>query len=181
MKILLLNGSPRRGNTYTALEVLKRSFANIPNAEVSQIDTNKVEVASCIACEYCKKHGKCFVKDDTNAVIDAIVSADVLIFATPVYWWGISSQLKAIIDKFYSRQQTLLTQKKKLGSIVSGQLSTDNAQYAIILKQSECICDYLGWDYLFCKTYSVYEKDDMKKNETALSELGQLWKKIAQA
>ena len=100
MKILLLNGSPRRGNTYTALEVLKRSFANIPNAEVSQIDTNKVEVASCIACEYCKKHGKCFVKDDTNAVIDAIVSADVLIFATPVYWWGISSQLKAIIDKF---------------------------------------------------------------------------------
>ena len=75
-------------------------------------------------------------------------------------------------------QQTLLTQKKKLGSIVSGQLSTDNAQYAIILKQFECICDYLGWDYLFCKTYSVYEKDDMKKNETALSELAQLWEKI---
>ena len=178
MKALLLNGSPRKGNTHTALNVLKTGLSNIPELEICQIDTTSVAVAHCIACEYCKDHSACAVNDDTNAVINAVAEADVLIFATPVYWWGMSAQLKVIIDKFYSQQKRLLASKKKVGLIVIGQLSTDNLQYSIITKQFECICDYLGWELVFCNNYSAYSKDDLKKSKAAILELDQLWKKI---
>ena len=178
MKALLLNGSPRRGNTYTALKSLAEGFSRIKNLEVSQIDTTSVSVAHCIACEYCKDHNRCAVNDDTNAVISAVAEADILIFATPVYWWGISAQLKVIIDKFYSQQKRLGSSKKQVGLIITGQLAVDNPQYEIISKQFECICEYLGWDLIFCNTYSAYAKEDLAKNKDALSEIQQLWKKI---
>ena len=178
MKALLLNGSPRKGNTYAALEELKKGFSNINDLEISQIDTTSVAVAHCIACEYCKEHSRCAVNDDTNAVINAVAEADILVFATPVYWWGISAQLKVVIDKFYSQQTRLAASKKQVGLIVTGQLSTDNPQYEIIYQQFKCISDYLGWDLVFCNTYSAYERDDLKKNKDALLEIEQLWKKI---
>ena len=84
MKALLLNGSPRRGNTYTALKSLAEGFSRIKNLEVSQIDTTSVSVAHCIACEYCKDHNRCAVNDDTNTVISAVAEADILIYATTV-------------------------------------------------------------------------------------------------
>ena len=104
MKALLLNGSPRKGNIHTALESLKKGFSNIDGLSVSQIDATKVKVSCCIACEQCGKTKGCVFKDDTNKILDEIIDADILVFATPVYWWGISAQLKVIIDKFYCRQ-----------------------------------------------------------------------------
>ena len=178
MKVLLLNGSPRKGNSYTALETLKRGLANIEDLQISQIDTTKVTVSHCTACEYCKTHSKCVVNDDTNAVIDAVAEADILIFATPVYWWGISAQLKVIIDKFYSQQKRLSKAKKQVGLIVTGQLAEDNLQYKIISQQFQCIADFLGWDMAFCNTYSAYDADDLAKNTEAISEIEHLWEKI---
>lgn len=180
MKILLLNGSPRKGNIFTALDALKQGLSNIQGAEIFQINATDVNVSHCVACEYCKESGKCIVEDDTNSVINAVAEADILIFATPVYWWGISAQLKVIIDKFYSQQNRLLSLKKKVGLIVTGQLSVDNVQYAIISRQFESICNYLGWDLLFCNTYSAYLKDDIKNNRSALLELYYLCNKIVE-
>ncbi|MFR2965711.1 MAG: flavodoxin family protein [Anaerovoracaceae bacterium] len=91
MKALLLNGSPRKGNIHTALESLKKGFSNIDGLSVSQIDATKVKVSCCIACEQCGKTKGCVFKDDTNKILDEIIDADILVFATPVYWWGIST------------------------------------------------------------------------------------------
>lgn len=178
MKALLLNGSPRRGNIYTALETLKKGLSNIEGLEVSQIDASKAKVSHCIACEHCKKSNGCVFKDDTNKVIDEIVAADVLVFATPVYWWGISSQLKAIIDKLYCRQTSLKASKKQVGLIITGQLPEDDLQYRLISKQIECIADFLGWEVIFTNAYSACGTCDLAKNEKAVSEIEQLWKKI---
>lgn len=178
MKILLLNGSPRRGNTYTALKALKEGLTNIDASYISQIDTTSMAVAPCIACEFCKEHGRCAVNDDTNTVINEIAEADVIIFATPVYWWGISAQLKVIIDKFYSQEALLASLKKRIGVIVIGQLPQDNVQYKIIEEQFRCITDFLGWEMLFCNTYSAYKPDDISSDNDALNQLRGLWKMI---
>lgn len=178
MNILLLNGSPRKGNTFSALEKLKQGLQNIKDLQINQIDTSKVSVSPCIACEKCKQHHKCIFNDDTNSVIDAIVDADAVIFATPVYWWGITSQLKLIIDKFYSRQEQLSAHKKQIGIISIGQLSTDNIQYKLISDQLQCISDYLGWEIVFCHSYSAYDKGDLLSDKNALQEIENLWRKI---
>ena len=83
MKALLLNGSPRKGNIHTALESLKKGFSNIDGLSVSQIDATKVKVSCCIACEQCGKTKGCVFKDDTNKILDEIIDADILVFATP--------------------------------------------------------------------------------------------------
>ena len=66
MKALLLNGSPRQGNTYTALEALKKGFANIEGLEVGEIEATNVDVSPCVACDTCGETGKCVFDDDTN-------------------------------------------------------------------------------------------------------------------
>lgn len=178
MKVLLLNGSPRKGNIFAALEALKKGLSNVDAAEITQIDASRVKVSHCIACERCNKSDGCVFKDDTNKVIDAIVEADVLVFATPVYWWGVSSQLKAIIDKLYCRQKSLKASKKRIGLIMTGQMPADDIQYKLISKQIECISDFLGWEPVFSNAYSAYDADDLAKNTKAVSEIEQLWQKI---
>ena len=179
MKTVLLNGSPRKGNTYTALEALKKGLANIDGLEIVEINATKAKILPCVACKACKKIGKCAFPDDSDAIVEEIVQADFLTFALPVYWWGIPAQLKLIIDKFYSKADRLAQSRKRVGILMVGQLATDNLQYELIRKQIECISDYLGWKVVFSKTYSAYNPGDLVADPDALQEIGELWKTVA--
>ena len=170
MKILLLNGSPRKGNTYTALEAVKKGLENAADVQVKEIIANDVNVSPCIACEGCGMKDGCVLDDDTHEVVDSVVEADAIVFATPVYWWGITAQLKLIIDKLYSKG-SVLGSGKKIGVIVTGEAQQDDPQYQIITKQFECICDYLGWNIGFVKTYTAAAADELGKNKKAMEEL----------
>ena len=178
MKALLLNGSPRQGNTYTALEALKKGFANIEGMEVGEIEATNVDVSPCVACDTCGETGKCVFDDDTNEVVAAVEEADVIVFATPVYWWGITAQLKLIIDKLYSRCEPLKETSKKVGIIAIGEAEQDDPQYGLIAKQFDCICEYLGWDIVFCNTYSAGAVGELAADEKAMAEIEGLWKNI---
>ncbi len=68
----------------------------------------------------------------------------MIIFATPVYWWGISAQLKLIIDKCYCKDLHL--KNKKVGVLVVGADSVDSIRYELIHKQFQCMADYLFRD-----------------------------------
>lgn len=179
MKALLLNGSPRKGNTCAALEALKRGFANIEDLEIKEINADDAGVSPCIACESCKPSGSCVFDDDTNDVIEAVMEADILVFASPVYWWGLTAQLKTIIDKFYCNIEGLKAKKKKVGLLLVGEAEQDNPQYRIIREQMECISDYLGWEMAFCKSYTAYYVGDLEKLTDATAEIEALWKTIS--
>lgn len=170
MKVLLLNGSPRKGNTYTALEAVKKGLENAKDVQIKEIVANDVNVSPCIACEGCGRKDGCVFDDDTREVVDSVVEADAIVFATPVYWWGITAQLKLIIDKLYSKG-SVLGSGKKIGIIVTGEAEQEDPQYQIITKQFECICDYLGWDMAFVKTYSAADPDELGKQDEAMAEL----------
>lgn len=177
MKALLLNGSPREGNTATALQALKRGLAHIDNLEIREIVANDVSVSPCQACGICKDNGgTCVFDDDTNDVIAAVLDADLLVFATPVYWWGMSAQLKLIIDKFYTNTTRLQQCEKQVGIIVIGELAQGDPQYEMIPNHFRCIADYLGWNVAFCGTYSACAADDLAGNTDAIAELEEFWK-----
>ena len=56
--------------------------------------------------------------------------------------------------------------------------STDNIQYKLISDQLQCISDYLGWEIVFCHSYSAYDKGDLLSDKNALQEIENLWLKI---
>lgn len=174
MKLVIINGSARKGNTLTALDAFIKGASESNEIEVIQPD--KLHIAPCKGCGACQCHKGCVDKDDTNATIDTIAAADMILFATPVYWWGMSAQLKLIIDKCYCRGLQL--KGKKVGVIVVGGSPLDNVQYQLIQSQFECMAQYLSWDMLFHKSYYATAKDELAKNAEAMQELERLGQNI---
>jgi multimeric flavodoxin WrbA len=103
MKIVALLGSPRpNGNSAT---IAKRfcDTAQKLGAEVRTFVLNKLEYRGCQGCMMCKtKLDKCVLEDDLTQVLDAIRDSDILVLASPVYFWDVSGQLKTFIDRTYS-------------------------------------------------------------------------------
>ncbi len=103
MNILLLNGSPRpKGNTKQMVNAFVEGAKS--NHQVNVIDVCKKNIKGCLACEYChtKGNGKCIQKDDMQEVYALLNDAEMLVIASPIYYHGISGQLKCVIDRFYS-------------------------------------------------------------------------------
>lgn len=104
MKILVLNGSPRpKGNTKQMIEAFQEGAA-ASGHQVDIVDVCKKRIAGCLACEYChtKGNGTCIQKDDMLEVYKLLHEADMLVIASPIYYHGISGQLKCALDRFYS-------------------------------------------------------------------------------
>ncbi len=101
MKVIIINGSARKGNTLTAIEAFVKGASE--KNEIEIIEPDKLNIAPCKGCGVCQCSKGCVDKDDTNPTIDKIAAADMILFATPVYWWGMSAQLKLIIDKCYKQ------------------------------------------------------------------------------
>ena len=181
MKILILNGSPRlNGNTRTALkEISKGIQSNIPSAEVELLDVTKHKLSGCTNCNSCKENGgNCISPDDSKEIVQKISDANVVVFGTPVYYWGITAQLKMVIDKLFSKDDQLKQQKKKIGLVVVGEADLEDREYNLISGQFECICDYLGWDIIFDQSISAYEAGEIANDSAKMQELSNLWKKI---
>ena len=174
MKIVIVNGSARKGNRLTAINAFMEGAKDKHEIEVIQPD--KLSIDFCKGCGACECHKGCVDKDDTNPTIDKIIAADLVVFASPVYWWGLSAQLKLIIDKCYCRGAQI--KGKKAGVIIVGGSPIEAKQYSIIKEQFDCIESYLGWDMLFYKNYYATGKDDIKHNLSVVNELIELGKII---
>ena len=102
MKILVLQGSPN-ANGSTAL--LAREFAagaREAGHDVSIVDVASLDVAPCTGCVACGYGGPCALYDDFDELREQILAADMLVFATPLYYYGMTAQLKAVVDRFCS-------------------------------------------------------------------------------
>ena len=175
MKVLIFNGSPRKGNTLTAIKALKEGIserADAADIEVEVIETEGKNIIPCKACNACGCMSRCIFADDSPEINEAVEAADVLIFATPVYWWGVTAQLKLVIDKFYARASKFKG-NKKIGTVVFGEAELDDAEYEIIQKQFACIADYLEWDIAFAKSISANKPRDLAVDEATLAALKQ--------
>lgn len=179
MNILILNGSPRHhGNTHAALQTMKGILEEGNIVEV--LDVCNLKLSGCCACDSCKRNGgHCVCPDESDAVIQKIVQADAVIFGTPVYWWGMSAQLKMVVDKFYSQDSQFKTMKKKIGLVVTGANGLDNPQYRLIDEQFRCIAEYLHWDMAFSLAFAAYEPGEVMQQEGILAQLQDACEKIA--
>lgn len=102
-KIAVITGSPRKSGNSAAMADAFIKAAEEKGHSVTRFDAASMNVGGCHACETCYKTGKaCTFDDDFNLIAPAVLEADAVVFATPVYWYSIPAQIKAVIDKLYS-------------------------------------------------------------------------------
>ena len=98
-KVVVISSSPRRnGNS----EVLAKTFAlgaTEAGHEVEFIELRDYHLNYCVACYSCTESGKCIIGDGMNEIAEKLLQADVIVFATPVYFYSMSGQLKVFIDR----------------------------------------------------------------------------------
>lgn len=103
MNILVLSGSPRKGgNTDLLVDAFVRGAS--PRHHVEVVSVHDYKVNPCIGCNSCfaREDHACCQKDDMQAVYEKAATVEMLVIASPVYFYGLSAQLKAVIDRFHN-------------------------------------------------------------------------------
>jgi multimeric flavodoxin WrbA len=102
-KILILSASPRKGGNSDLLCDQFAKGATEAGHDVEKIRLAERKIGYCLGCYACRKLHKCFQKDDANELVEKMLAADSIVLATPVYFYSMDAQLKALIDRTVSR------------------------------------------------------------------------------
>ncbi|MGB2579465.1 multimeric flavodoxin WrbA [Elusimicrobium simillimum] len=98
-QILVISGSPRKGGNSDILcdEFIKGAKESGHTAE--KVFISGKNIAYCKGCMACMNTAKCVIQDDAADILDKMVQADIIVFATPIYFYNMSAQLKTLIDR----------------------------------------------------------------------------------
>ena len=98
--LIILGGGRKKGNTAQLVDAFMKGAMEAGHA-TELISLNQLQVNGCIGCNACRYGKPCVQKDDFNSLVPKILEADLLVFASPLYFWAISSKIKAFIERFY--------------------------------------------------------------------------------
>ena len=162
--ILILSGSPRKGgNSDTLCDEFMRG-AQEAGHSVEKICVQGKKVAPCLACYYCKDHaGECVIKDNMKEILDKMLAADVIVLSSPVYFYSISAQLKAVIDRTVARW--LEFRNKEFYYIMTAAEDTDTVMdctLGCMRGLAECLEGSVEKGVIYGK--GVYEKGEIKNH-----------------
>lgn len=176
MNILLVSGSPRpKGNSAALAQAFKEGVeAANPDATISQIALGDLTINGCHGCGYCKAHKVCVQQDDMQKLYPLIIESDALVYVTPVYWMGMTSQMKAFIDRHYALSYEVYA-GKDLYAIAVGGDETDNEQYHLIDTQFRMMAEYLKMNYAGFLSASAHDGDPASNNAALLERARNLY------
>jgi len=101
-KIVVLLGSGRRnGNTEQLADAFIRG-AREAGHEVEKISLVEKRVDGCLGCNACRYHKPCVLKDDWNEIAPKLEACDMIVFASPLFFWTVTARIKAVIERLYS-------------------------------------------------------------------------------
>ncbi len=98
-KVLILSSSPRKGGNSDLLCDAFAKGAKEAGHQVTKIRVADKKIGYCTGCYACQKTGKCVVKDDAAAILKKMLASDVIVFASPVYFYSVCAQLKTLFDR----------------------------------------------------------------------------------
>jgi multimeric flavodoxin WrbA len=104
MKIIIIEASPRKDGNSTILAREVASGARRFGAEVDIVHLHGMDIRACNACDGCQESLKkdCIIDDDMRALYSRLRAADVVVYATPIYWFTVSGQIKLFMDRCYA-------------------------------------------------------------------------------
>jgi len=135
MNILTIMGSPRRrGNTATVLGMFEQQV--VVAHQVERLNLTDYSVHGCLGCEVCQgslEEPGCGQRDDAPAIFSRMRTADLLVYASPIYAWSVTAQMKALIDRHYGLikwnhgEKSLLAGKRAMLMVTCGGAAAENA------------------------------------------------------
>ncbi|MCJ7835442.1 flavodoxin family protein [Cuneatibacter sp. NSJ-177] len=146
MKIVLITGSPHKKGTSALLAEEFIRGAEEAGHTVARFDAAFQEVGNCRACNYCRNHdGECIQKDGMEQLLPILMEAELVVFAMPLYYFGMPAQIKSVIDRFYAKNSKLLGSGKKAALLAT---CADTAPWAldVLTAHYQTICRYLQWE-----------------------------------
>ena len=171
MQILILQGSPRaKGNTAWMAEEFKNA-AEAAGHQVTLVDVAHKHIAGCLACEYChgKGNGACIQKDDMQELYPLMAEAEVLVLAAPIYYFTLSAQIQAPVQRMYCVNAP--AKVKKMALLMS---SYSPNVYDGAIAEFRDICNYWQVENLG----HVTAKIDEQKTEATKQKISKLVAKL---
>jgi multimeric flavodoxin WrbA len=173
MKILGLSCSPREeGNTVT---LLNRALdgARAEGAQVALFSVAGKDLRPCDACQACAKTGVCVIKDDMEELYTMLAESDGIIFGTPIYFYGMTAQAKAIMDRTISMNRP----EKSLANKVGGVIVTAGSMG--IVDALKDLYFYMVTRQMIPANYvAAYPRDEFKQMDKCLKAAGDLGRQM---
>lgn len=102
-KVLIISGSPRKGGNSDTLCDQFMAGAKETGNDVEKIFLKDKKINYCTGCYACKRDGNCVQKDDMAEILDKMMAAEIILMATPVYFYTMNGQMKTLIDRTVSK------------------------------------------------------------------------------
>ena len=175
-RVLILSGSPRKGgNSDILCDEFMRGAKESGN-EVEKIRVAEKQIGYCRGCYACRDTGKCAIQDDMEGVLQKIIDADVLVLASPVYFYSIDAQLKALIDRTVARWQEVKDKEfYYIMTAADGERASMDTTLACFRGYADCVegAKEMG---VICGT-GVYEKGEVQATP-AMAEAYEMGKSV---
>lgn len=165
MNILIIAGSPRKGgNTDLLVDAFVSGAAQNNRVEVVQVRDYKIN--PCIGCDFCKRdeENACCQADDMSVIYSKMATADMLVWASPVYFYGVSAQLKALIDRLHNPIRSTF-KIKKIALLLVAADTIPELFYSILTQYRLCLSHFHLEDAGQVLVGGVREKGAISENE----------------
>jgi multimeric flavodoxin WrbA len=144
--ILIINGATRKnGNTDIIINKIIEGSIN-EKIKINLIKLRHKKISDCIGCYTCYKKTKCSINDDMKEILGSINRSDIIIFASPIYWWGVTGIMKIFIDRlyfYYSLPNKNLISGKKAIVVAPMNMTQDNYKTKIFIEFYNILFDNL--------------------------------------
>jgi multimeric flavodoxin WrbA len=181
VKLLAIVGSPRpKGNTNYLVDQALGEAAKL-GIQTEKIVLSQYRVNPCLGHDDCSSFESCTQKDDANWILDAFLDADGVILATPVYWYNVSAQMKAFIDRnYFPYKHNRKYKARTVGIIVVAEMEAiDDTVHT--LNQFVDWCFDIKADHKFIVSGYAHKIGDAKKNATLVEQAKKLGAKMAES
>lgn len=145
MDILVIESSPHKhGSSNLLAEEFIRGVQEAGHS-VTVFDAGHADLHPCLGCDACGMSGPCVQRDDMAALRERLLKTDMAVFVTPLYYFGFSTQLKTVIDRFYSFNGQLTARGLKT-ALIAAAWDSNNWTMTDLKAHYETLCRYLNFE-----------------------------------
>ena len=166
MNILVLSGSPRKGgNTDLLVDAFVKGAS--PKHHVEVVSVHDYKINPCMGCNACfrREDHACCQKDDMQIVYEKMAKAEMLVIASPVYFYGLSAQLKTVIDRFHNPIRDTF-HIHKMALLLVGAASLPELFDSILVQYELCLKFFKMEDVGRVLVRSAKDKGDVKNGDS---------------
>ena len=142
MKIIILQGSPNKKGSTNILAENFTQGAEAAGHSVIRFDLADMNIRPCTGCVTCGYEGPCILHDDNQKIREAVLDADMIVFVTPLYYYGMSAQLKIVVDRFCAYNSSI-TRRHMKSALLTVAWNSDNGTFDALESHYRTLVRYL--------------------------------------